>query len=130
MENKPLIETVELKKYFKTGRGLLHAVDDVVEASSGREGAVAVVAHVVHGAVFHCLVHYEHLREVVLSLVHAEQLGLDEAQCGEAPAGAGTVLVLDGGDGVLLDGGKGKFTFRCGFLCCCAEACQAPCGDK
>lgn len=29
MENKPLIETVELKKYFKTGRGLLHAVDDV-----------------------------------------------------------------------------------------------------
>ena len=29
MENKPLIETVELKKYFKTGRGLLHAVDNV-----------------------------------------------------------------------------------------------------
>lgn len=29
MENKPLIETVELKKYFKTNRGLLHAVDNV-----------------------------------------------------------------------------------------------------
>lgn len=29
MVETPLIETVNLKKYFKTGRGMLHAVDDV-----------------------------------------------------------------------------------------------------
>jgi len=29
MDQTPLIETVNLKKYFKTGRGMLHAVDNV-----------------------------------------------------------------------------------------------------
>lgn len=28
-QNTPLIETVHLKKYFDTGSGVLHAVDDV-----------------------------------------------------------------------------------------------------
>ena len=28
-QTTPLIETVHLKKYFKTGAGVLHAVDDV-----------------------------------------------------------------------------------------------------
>ena len=32
----PLIETVHLKKYFDTGSGLLHAVDDVNLTSQGR----------------------------------------------------------------------------------------------
>ena len=27
--NEPIIQVNHLKKYFKTGRGLLHAVDDV-----------------------------------------------------------------------------------------------------
>ena len=95
-------------------------VEDIAEVTAGAEAHLAVEAHVLVGAVVVGVADDEHPGEVrvlrgILDALGLDDFGLIEGQAGEAPAGAGAVLVLDGGDGVLLDGGElilGAFRLR------------------
>ena len=95
---------------------VLDGIKHITEGTALREGHVAVGADGGFGAVEVGLVDDEHLREVVLGLAHAEQFGLKESQRAVAPAGAGLVLVFDGGDGKFLDGGKLEAFLFFGFV--------------
>ena len=89
-----------------------------------------MVAYIIDSAVYHGVVDDEHFREVISPFVQAEQFGLQKAQAGETPACAGTVLILDAGDGVFFHGGEDEALFFGGVLCNRREGHQSQCGDK
>ena len=100
--------------------------EHVVCRAAGREVEVAVQTHVFVGPVGVGLIYAEHLREVgilegVFDVAQTYGLGLEETYCGEGPAGAAAILVLDGSDGVLLDNGEfvfGELYLGFGLRCC------------
>ena len=81
---------------------LLHGCEHVLGRAALSELAVAVVAHHLYSTVHIGLVGNERLAEVVGFACGFQYLGLEEADGAVVPAGARAVLVLDGGDGVLL----------------------------
>ena len=87
--------------------GLGH-VQDIAKVRAGGEVELAIQAYELLGAVCIGLAYHEHFREIriqgrILDALGLDGLRLQERQGAEAPAGAAAVLVLDGGDGILLD---------------------------
>ena len=124
-----LVEVEERVAIERTGEGhgvlrhdavVLEAIDGIVERTALREAGVAVGANGLVGAVHIGVVYEEGLAEVVLALAHAQEFGFEETEGGIGPAGAGAVLVFNGGDGVLLDDGElyGVFLHLFFFLLC------------
>ena len=63
-------------------------------------------AHVVGGIIHIIVIDHEHLAEVEGAAALAQYLALEEGKRGVVPTGAATVLILDAGDGQLLDNGE------------------------
>ena len=81
-------------------------------------------AHGLVGTVEISIVYDVHLREVILALAHAEQLSLEESHGRVAPAGTGTILILNRGNGVLLHGGEYESLILFRILCESTEGHQ------
>ena len=90
---------------------VLGDMEHVTELGTGAEADVAVGPDELVRTVLVGVAHDEHLGEVrirgrVLDVLDADDFRLEETQPREAPAGAGAVLVLDGGDRVLRHHGE------------------------
>ena len=83
----------------------------IAEITALSEVQLAVQTDIFDGAVVIGIAHHEHFGQVRPGLLIGQVLGLDglglqEGKGREAPAGAAAILILDGGDGVLLHRGK------------------------
>ena len=85
----------------------------------------------IDGAVHIILVGHKHFAEVVGLAGLAKDLTLELAHGGVGPARAAAVLVLHGGDGVLLDGGEAECLFVGSFfvLCIGVDSCHGQDGQ-
>ena len=96
---------------------LTNHLQHIVARSALRNLTIAMHAHIVGGIVHVVLVDDEHLAQVHGASAAAQHFALEEGERGVGPAGAAAVLVLDAGDGVLLDDGERPCGRRLGRGC-------------